>query len=78
MKCAGCHREMDVGDQFIQFTASEWAEREGLEPLPELDDVMALCMGSTNGAKLAYCEGCTQKADDGWLLDTVYGDEGGA
>lgn len=75
MNCAGCRRELDVGDQYIQFQASEWAEREGLEPLEGLDDVFAVVMGSSHGDKVVLCEDCTQKSDDGWLLDTVYGDE---
>lgn len=75
MNCAGCRRKLDVGDQYIQFTASEWAERQGLPPLQGLDDLFSEIMGSDHGEKLVYCEDCTQKTDDGWLLDTVYGDE---
>lgn len=76
MKCAGCRAGLEVGDQFIQFTASEFFEREGKDTMPELDDVFSAVMGSGHGDQLVYCEDCTQKTDDGWLLDTVYGDEG--
>jgi hypothetical protein len=75
MKCAGCRRELEVGDQYIQFTASEWAERNNLTPLAGMDDLMADLMGSGHGENIVYCEDCTQKADGGWLFDTVYGDE---
>lgn len=74
MNCAGCHRELDVGDHYIQFTGSEWAEREG-KPLEGLDDIFAEIMGSNHGDKIVFCEDCTHTTDDGWKLDTVYGDE---
>lgn len=75
MRCAGCRIELDVGDQFIQFTASEFFQREGKDAARELDDIFAGIMGSGKGDQIVYCEDCTQKADDGWLFDTVYGDE---
>lgn len=77
MNCAGCYRELEVGDQYIQFTASEWAERtEGVEPLPDLDELFADIMGSGHGDKLVYCEDCIENTDtEGWMVDTVYGDE---
>ena len=40
-----------------------------------MDDLFADIMGSGHGDNIVYCEDCTQKTDDGWLLDTVYGDE---
>jgi hypothetical protein len=74
VNCAGCRREMEVGDQYIHFAASEFFERDGVKADPALDGLMAEIMGGT-GDQLVYCEDCTQKRDDGWLLDTVYGDE---
>jgi hypothetical protein len=76
MRCAGCRRELDVGDQYIQFGANEYFERNNMTPLEGMDDIFAELMGSNHGDKLVYCEDCTEKTDDGWKLDTVYGDEG--
>lgn len=75
MNCAGCHRTLEVGDRYIQFTHSEWAEREGKEPLEGMDDVLAQIMGSDYGDKIVYCEDCTVKSEDGWRSQMVYGDE---
>jgi hypothetical protein len=75
MNCAGCRRELDVGDQYIQFTASEWAERNNLMPLAGMDDLMADLMDSGYGENIVFCEDCTQETGNGWFLDTVYGEE---
>jgi hypothetical protein len=34
-----------------------------------------MIMGSGHGDNIVYCQDCTQKTGDGWLEDTVYGDE---
>jgi hypothetical protein len=75
VNCAGCQRELEVGDRYIKFTASEWAEREGMKPLDGLDDVFADLMGSGFGKDIVFCDDCTESTDEGWMQDTVYGDE---
>ena len=75
MKCAGCHRELEVGDRYIKFTMSEWSEREGIKVMPGLDDLFADILGSGHGDYIVHCEDCTEKTDDGWRQDFVYGDE---
>lgn len=75
MICSGCRHTLEVGDQYIQFTQTEWAEREGLEPIEGMDDLFAQVMGSDHGDKIVMCRDCTVEDDDGLRLDTVYGDE---
>lgn len=75
MNCSDCKRTLEVGDRYIHFTASEWAEAEGLTPLPELDDLMADLMGRSGlGDEMVFCEDCTVKGGK-WIPDMVYGDE---
>lgn len=70
MVCAGCRRELEVGDQYIEATASEFMghDKDGL------DDLMALVMGSGRGEQIVYCEDCTQPGGD-FMFNTVHGDE---
>lgn len=70
MKCAGCRRELEVGDQYIEGTASEFMGRED----DCTDDLMAMVMGSGRGEKIVYCEDCTQHGGD-FMFNTVYGEE---
>jgi hypothetical protein len=75
VKCAECKRELEVGDHYIKFTQTEWAEREGKEPLDGFDDIFAQIMGSGYGDYIVMCEDCTVEDPNGLKLDTVYGDE---
>lgn len=75
MRCGECKRELEVGERYIKFTQTEWAERNGLKPLKGFDDLFAKIMGSDFGDQIVLCEACTVEADDGFRLDTVYGDE---
>lgn len=75
MRCGECKCELDVGERYIKFTQTEWAERNGLQPIEGMDDIFAQMMGSDFGEQMVFCEDCTVKVDDGFLLDTVYGDE---
>lgn len=74
MNCAGCNRELEVGDRYIKFTMDEWGARQGLAPLG-MDDLFAGVLGSNAGDKIVYCDDCTKDSDDGWPRQTVYGDE---
>lgn len=69
MKCSGCRRELEVGDQYIEDTASGFMGHEA----DGLDDVMAQLLGGTGG-KIIYCKDCTQEGGD-YMFSTVYGDE---
>jgi hypothetical protein len=71
MKCASCHRELEVGDEYIEGTASEYL---GQDVDPGVENIMAAVFGSGRGDKIVYCEDCTQEGGD-FLLSTVYGDE---
>lgn len=75
MKCAECKRTLDVGDQYIQFTQTEWAEKEGVPAIEGMDDLFAQIMGMESGEKIIYCKDCTVDDPNGLMLDTVYGDE---
>lgn len=75
MRCGECKRDLEVGDHYIKFTQTEWAEREGLEPIEGMDDIFAAFMGSGHGDNIVICEDCTVEDPAGLKLDTVYGDE---
>lgn len=77
MNCAGCRREIEVGDHYIEDTPSGFMTALGNEQVnPELDDIMAMCLGGT-GTKIVYCEDCTREGGD-YKLETYYGDEADA
>jgi hypothetical protein len=70
VRCAGCQNELEVGDQYIEATASEYLGTEDTG----LDGLMGEIFGSGAGAKIVYCEDCTE--DGGrFRLSTFYGDE---
>jgi hypothetical protein len=69
MTCAGCNRELEVGDRYIKGSASEFMGR----PDDGLNGLMADLLGGSGG-KVVYCEDCTQEGGQ-WKLETVYGDE---
>lgn len=70
MKCAGCQRELEVGDLYIKDSASGFT---GADADPEIDGLIAEIMGGANG-EVVFCEDCTEDGGD-YLFDTVYGDE---
>lgn len=79
MICAGCRRELEVGDLYIVDTASGFLDTEAT---PEIDGLIADIFGGDDtlsgaaGGKVVFCEDCTDKTKDGrYLFDTVYGDE---
>jgi hypothetical protein len=70
MKCSDCNRELEVGDRYIEDSASAFLGRDAD---PEIDGLIADILGGTGG-KVVYCEDCTQEGGH-WKLNTVYGDE---
>lgn len=70
MRCFGCNRELEVGDQYIEDTASGFIG-EGADA--SVDDLMADLFGGSGG-KVVFCEDCTAPGGE-YLFETVYGDE---
>jgi hypothetical protein len=70
MKCAGCSRNLEVGDRYIEDAASGFLKSEGD---PEIDGLIAEILGGS-GSTIYYCEDCTTPGGD-YLFETVYGDE---
>lgn len=71
MICAGCKRELEIGDHYIEGTPSEIL---GEDVDPELGGLVTEIMGSGHGDKIVYCEGCTVEGGD-FLFSTYYGDQ---
>jgi hypothetical protein len=69
--CAGCQRELEVGDNYIEAAASEYLDIEDTG----VDGLMAEILGGTSSGKIIYCEDCTQ-AGGKFRFSTYYGDEG--
>lgn len=69
MKCAGCGYVLEVGDAYLEATASEI-----MGGSDALDGVLADILGSGNGEKLVYCEDCTEEGGC-FKMSTYYGDE---
>ena len=72
LRCAGCNRELEVGDRYIEDTPSGFMKAGD----SGMDDLLASILGGSGG-KIAYCEDCTQDGGD-YLWETYYGDEDAA
>ena len=77
MRCAGCKRELEIGDQYIKGAAGDYVGQE-VDPMVGglLADILSgngALDGSTGGT-IIYCEDCTTTGGD-FLLNTYYGDE---
>lgn len=70
MKCAGCQRELEVGDHYITDTSSGFSK---LALDPDVDSIVAEILGGVGG-KIMFCEDCTEPGGD-YMFETVYGDE---
>lgn len=70
MNCGGCRREIEVGDRYIEDTASGFVQGDAN---PEVDGLISEIMGGQNG-KVFFCEDCTQDGGD-YMFETCYGDE---
>lgn len=70
MKCFDCKREIEIGDHYIEDTASGFS---GAEANAVVDDLIADIFGGAGG-KVVFCEDCTVSGGD-YKLETYYGDE---
>jgi hypothetical protein len=73
LKCFGCSRTLEVGDRYIEDTASGFGEMENGSA--EVDGLIAELFGGRDG-KVVFCEDCTTHTPDGrYQFETVHGDE---
>lgn len=68
--CAGCNREIEVGDRFILDTTSGFLKQDAT---PEIDDIIGSIFGASDG-KVRFCEDCTEPGGS-YHFETYYGDE---
>lgn len=69
MICAGCRRTLEVGDQYIEDTASGFIDQDA-DPL--IDGLIA----DIFGGRVIFCEDCTETTREGrYRFSTYYGDE---
>lgn len=71
MICAGCNRELEVGDRYIEDTTSGFLK---MESTPEIDEIIASIFPGSGGSKIVVCEDCTAPGGD-YMFEMVYGDE---
>jgi hypothetical protein len=69
MRCAGCDKELEVGDKYIEDTPSGFMETD----ISGHDDLMVTLLGGSGG-KIFFCEDCTEPGGD-YMFSTYYGDE---
>lgn len=78
MKCFGCGRELEMGDQYIKDTLGGFAEGGPTPGGSEVDALLGQALSGTSNGSIVFCENCTEKTEDGrYLFETVYGDEEG-
>lgn len=70
MLCAGCSREIAVGDRYIVDTSSGFTKTDAN---PVVDAIVASIFGGSDGL-VWICEDCTEPGGD-YLFATNYGDE---
>lgn len=73
MICNGCQRTIEVGDQFIEDSASGFVASGGESTSGQHDALVAELLGSKDG-KIRYCSDCTQDGGD-YMFETNYGDD---
>jgi hypothetical protein len=70
MNCAGCRREIEVGDRYIEDTAGGFIDKD---TAPEINGLISEILGGANG-KVFFCDDCTVEGGD-YMFETYYGDE---
>jgi hypothetical protein len=74
MNCAGCRREIEVGDRYIVDSPSGFMASMGSADRDSgLDGLVADLLGGSGG-KVFYCTDCTEPGGD-YMFETCYGDE---
>lgn len=68
-KCAGCNKELEVGDLYIEDTPSGFMKDDSDNVI---DEIIVDILGGSNG-KIYYCEDCTESGGD-YLFNTFYKD----
>jgi len=56
VKCAGCDRELEAGDRYIEDTAGGFF---GVGTHPEVDTVMGELLSGRVDGRMVFCEDCT-------------------
>lgn len=70
MLCAGCKREIEIGDHYIEDTVSGFMKGDTDS---KFDNLVSEILGGSGG-KIIYCEECTKEGGD-YLFETFYGEE---
>ena len=70
MKCFGCNKTLEVGDRYIEDTASGFMKKDAA---PEIDGLIADLFGG-HGDKVVFCSDCTTTGGD-YLPETYWGEE---
>lgn len=70
LRCCGCRREIEIGDRYIEDTASGFI---GSASTPEVDGLISEIMGGPAG-RVVFCDDCTVEGGD-YMFETYYGDE---
>ena len=76
MKCFGCGRTLEVGDQYIKDTLGGFTESDETPGDSKVDALLGAALSGTTDGTIIFCEDCTEHDDSGrYLFDAVYGDE---
>ena len=70
MICAGCNRQIEIGDHYIEDTITGFLKEEAY---PVVDDLVSDILGGSKG-KVCFCEDCCTDGGD-YRFETFYGDE---
>jgi hypothetical protein len=68
IKCAGCNRDLEVGDRYIEDTPSGFMGEDSGH-----DELIAEILGGKDG-KIYYCDNCTIPGGE-YMFETYYGDD---
>lgn len=75
MICAGCRRELEVGDHYIIGTTAEMMHGRGAETKDAfVEGLVAEILGGGQTGQIIYCEDCTVDGGE-FLPETYWGDD---
>jgi hypothetical protein len=69
VKCFGCQREIEIGDRYIEDSASGFL---GKPQGGEADGILADIFGDKDG-KVVFCEDCTVPGGE-YMAETYWGE----